>query len=84
VKLALPHLKRKGYLVIFCKDIQPKKKDTHLLHAEIIAELNKIPGMYYRGLKVWADQSAKLFPYGYPFDFVANQIHQYILIFRKY
>lgn len=84
VQKSLPYLKSKGYLVVFCKDLQPKKKETNLLHAKIIDTLNDIPKLYYRGLKIWADQSSKLFPYGYPFDFVANQIHQYILIFRKY
>ena len=84
VEKSLPYLKPKGYLVVFCKDLQPKKKETNLLHAKIIDSLNDIPKLYFRGLKIWADQSSKLFPYGYPFDFVANQIHQYILIFRKY
>ncbi len=84
VQKSLPYLKSKGYLIVFCKDLQPKKKETNLLHAKIIDTLNDIPKLYYRGLKIWADQSSKLFPYGYPFDFVANQIHQYILIFRKY
>ena len=84
VEKSLPYLKTKGYLIVFCKDFQPKKKEANLLHARIIDTLNEIPKLYYRGLKIWADQSSKLFPYGYPFDFVANQIHQYILIFRKY
>jgi len=84
VRSSLKYLKTKGYLVVFCKDMQPKKKTTNLLHAAIIESLNSIEKLYYRGLKIWADQSPKLFPYGYPFDFVANQIHQYILIFRKY
>ena len=84
VEKSLYFLKEKGYLIIFCKDLQPKKKDLHMLHAEIATTLNAIPRLYYRGLKIWADQTVKLFPYGYPFDYVANQIHQYILIFRKY
>lgn len=84
IEKSLPYLKTKGYLVVFCKDMQPKKKETNLLHAQIVDALNEIPELYYRGMKIWADQSVKLFPYGYPFDFVANQIHQYILIFRKY
>lgn len=84
IEKSLQYLKTKGYLIVFCKDMQPKKKETHLLHAEIINSLNEIPKLYYRGMRIWADQSVKLFPYGYPFDFVANQIHQYILIFRKY
>lgn len=84
IEKSLPYLKTKGYLVVFCKDMQPKKKETNLLHAQIVDALNEIPKLYYRGMKIWADQTVKLFPYGYPFDFVANQIHQYILIFRKY
>lgn len=83
VELSLPYLKSKGYIVIFIKDLQPSKKHTNLLHAEIIRNINKIPEINYKGLRIWADRSAKLFPYGYPCSFVANQINQYILIFRK-
>lgn len=83
IDIALPYVKKQGYVVIFVKDLQPHKKETNLLHAEIIGEINKIDKLYYKGMKIWADGSAKMFPYGYPFSFVANQIHQYILVFRK-
>lgn len=83
VELALPYIKFRGYVILFIKDLQPNKKETNLLHADVINELNKIPNLYYKGMKIWADESTKLYPYGYPFSFVANQIHQYILIFRK-
>lgn len=83
VELVLPELKTRGYIVIFIKDLQPHKKQTNLLHAEVVDKLNEIPNIYYKGLKIWADESSKLYPYGYPFSFVPNQIHQYILVFRK-
>lgn len=83
VALALPYLKFRGYVVLFIKDLQPNKKEPNLLHAEVVDSLNRIPNLYYKGMKIWADQSTKLYPYGYPFSFVANQIHQYILVFRK-
>lgn len=83
IELSLPYIKSKGYIVVFIKDLQPSKKQTNLLHSEVINELNLIPTIYYKGMKIWADQSTKLYPYGYPFCFVANQIHQYILVFRK-
>lgn len=83
VELAQTFLKKRGYIVIFIKDLQPKKKDTNLLHSQIISKINEIPNIQYKGLRIWADKSVKLFPYGYPLSFVANQIHQYILIFRK-
>jgi len=83
VELALPYIKFRGHIIIFIKDLQPSKKNTNLLHSEVINKINEISIVYYKGMKIWADQTAKLFPYGYPFSFVANQIHQYILIFRK-
>jgi DNA modification methylase len=83
VEKILPYVKKRGHVVIFIKDLQPNGKNVNLLHAQIIDKLNEIPNLNYKGMRIWADQTAKLFPYGYPFSFVANQIHQYILIFRK-
>lgn len=81
--LSLKKLKKDKYLVLFCKDFQPKGKDTGLLHAEIINKLNEIENVEYRGMRIWHDQAMSLYPFGYPFSFVMNQIHQYVLIFRK-
>lgn len=83
IEKTLPYMKFRGYILVFIKDLQPNKKQTNLLHSEVVAKLNEIPSIYYKGMKIWADESTKLYPYGYPFCFVANQIHQYILIFRK-
>lgn len=83
VEKTLPYIKFRGYVIVFIKDLQPHKKQTNLLHAEVVSALNEIPKLYYKGMKIWADESTKLYPYGYPFSFVANQIHQYILVFRK-
>lgn len=76
-------LKNKGYMVVFCKDFQPQPGNPNLLHADIINELCKIDGLIYRGMRIWHDQAMSLFPFGYPYSFVMNQIHQYILVFRK-
>lgn len=76
-------LKPKGYMVVFCKDLQPQPGAPNLLHADMIRELGKIPGLVYRGMRIWHDQAMSLYPFGYPYSFVMNQIHQYILIFRK-
>lgn len=83
VELSMRYLKKRGYVVVFIKDLQPKGKQLNLLHFEIINKLNEIENLNYKGLKIWSDQNTKLYPYGYPFAFVANQTHQYILIFRK-
>lgn len=83
MELAFSRLKNKGYMVVFCKDFQPRPDQPNLLHAEIIYELCKIENLEYRGMRIWHDQAMSLYPFGYPYSFVMNQIHQYILIFRK-
>lgn len=76
-------LKDKGYLVIFCKDMQPTNRHHNMLHADIVDEICKISNVYFKGYKVWYDKTINLYPYGYPFSYVSNQLHQFILIFRK-
>lgn len=81
--LAVSRLKEKKYLVVFCKDLQPTSERTYLLHADMIDTIRQIPGMIYRGMRIWHDQAADLYPFGYPYAYVMNQMHQYVLIFRK-
>jgi DNA modification methylase len=83
VKKAVNYLKNGRYLVVFTKDFQPTKKSANLLHADIIYKLNEISNLKYVGMKIWADESINLYPYGYPWAYVSNQLHQYILVFRK-
>lgn len=76
-------MKEKGHIVVFIKDMQPNKENTKLLYADVINELNSLKNLKYLETKIWADLNVNLYPYGYPFAFVINQIHQYIMIFRK-
>ncbi|SCL85609.1 DNA methyltransferase [Sporanaerobacter sp. PP17-6a] len=80
---AFSRLKDGGYMVVFCKDFQPQPGEPNLLHADIIYKLCEIDNCIYRGMRIWHDQAMSLYPFGYPYSFVMNQIHQYILIFRK-
>jgi DNA modification methylase len=81
--LALARLKPRGYLVLFAKDLQPTREHHNMLHADIVAELLALPGLSFRGYRIWHDMSQNLYPFGYPFAFVANQVHQFILVFRN-
>jgi len=83
MELSVRMLKNNKYLVVFCKDLQPKGKVANLLHCEVINKLNQIEHLEYKGMRIWHDQAMSLYPFGYPFAFVMNQIHQYILVFRK-
>ncbi len=72
-----------GYLVVFAKDLQPTPEHHGMLHADLAARLPAaIPGLRFRGYKIWADRTVRLYPFGYPYQFVANQLHQYILVFQ--
>ncbi len=76
-------LKNKGHFIIFIKDLQPKKGELNLLHADLIRDIDSVKNIKYLETKIWADQGVNLYPYGYPYSYVSNQIHQYILIFKK-
>ena len=81
--LAVSRLKNKGYVVVFCRDLQPTQERPYLLHADLIEAVGRIPGVVYRGMRIWHDQAVDLYPFGYPYAFVMNQMHQYVLVFRK-
>ena len=80
---AMEHLKPKGYVVIFCKDLQPTEDYHNMIHADVVKTLAEIENLRFRGYKIWYDKSLKLYPFGYPYAYVSNQLHQFSLIFRK-
>ena len=80
---SMKFLKVKGYVVVFCKDLQPTAEYHNLIHADVVNTLAQIPNLRFRGYKIWYDKSLKLYPFGYPYAYVSNQLHQFILIFRK-
>ena len=77
------YLKPKGYIAVFVKDLQPKNGEHNMLHAFIADKLLEIPDISFRGYKIWYDATQKLYPFGYPHAFVANQFHQFVMVFRK-
>ena len=83
VEKNLKFLKNKRYLLVFTKDFQPKPEYHGMLHFDIVSKLNEIKGLYFKGYKIWHDKTINLYPYGYPYAYVGNQLHQFILIFRK-
>ena len=80
---AMEYLKPKGYIVIFCKDLQPTDSYHNMIHADVVETLADVENLRFRGYKIWYDKSLKLYPFGYPYAYVSNQLHQFSLIFRK-
>ena len=79
---------RKGkYMAIIVSDFRDKG-DFISFHSDLIQRLNKatLPEggiLSLQGTKVLIQNHKSLHPYGYPFSYVENIHHQYILIFRK-
>ena len=83
INKSLKYLEKGGHIVVFIKDLQPEDNNPNLLHSDLILDLSNLKSLKYLGTKIWADQSVNLYPYGYPFSYVSNQIHQYILFFKR-
>jgi len=79
-------LKEKKYLCLIVSDFRHKSEYVSF-HSDLIQRIKKLECDDYKlslqGVKVLLQNHKSLLPYGYPFAYVENIHHQYILIFRK-
>lgn len=80
-------LKYGKYMAIVVSDFRDKSEYISF-HSDLIHKMNKsnIPGggiLKLQGTKILLQNHKSLLPYGYPFAYVENIHHQYVLIFRK-
>lgn len=80
-------IKQKGYMCIVVSDFR-NKSEYISFHSDLIQRMNRrtIHGggrLSLQGTKILIQNHKSLLPYGYPFAYVENIHHQYILIFRK-
>ena len=78
-------LKPGKYMCVVVSDFRHKSK-FHAFHADLIHLLtNEKHKQHFqlKGVKILLQNAKKLFPYGYPFSYVENIHHQYVLIFQK-
>ena len=81
IALACNKLKKGKYVAIFAKDMSHNGRMTPI-HCHIIKDMMDIV-LRYKGLTIWYDKTINLYPFGYPYQYVPNQVHQYILVFQK-
>lgn len=74
-------LKHKKYMCLVVSDFRHGSKFVPF-HIDVISCMSEA-GFKLEGITVLAQNVKKLYPYGYPYAFVSNIHHQYILIFRK-
>jgi hypothetical protein len=48
-----------------------------------LAQRAKLHGFVPKGEIIWYQAGTRLRPYGYPFAYIPNIAHQYIVIFQK-
>lgn len=80
-------LKKDKYMAIVVSDFR-NKSEFISFHSDLIYRINKlrIDNNYIislQGVKILLQNHKSLLPYGYPFAYVENIHHQYILIFKK-
>lgn len=80
-------IKPKKYMCIVVCDFRNKSQFISF-HSDLIQEINHRETedgfkLYLQGVKVLLQNHKTLLPYGYPFAYVENIHHQYVLIFRK-
>ena len=68
-------------MAIIVSDFRVKSKYV-MFHSDLIQELDRI-GLEHRGLIILHQRHKKVYPYGYPYSYVPNIHHQYILIIQK-
>lgn len=75
------------YMAIIVSDFRDKGEYISF-HSDLIQKLNhhKVEGggnLVLQGTKILVQNHKSLLPYGYPFSYVENIHHQYVLLFRK-
>jgi DNA modification methylase len=70
-----------GHLCIVLGDFRHKSR-YYMLHADIAHEM-EARGFTLKGLKVLYQRHKRVFPYGFPYAYVPNLHHQYIVILAK-
>jgi DNA modification methylase len=74
-------LRPKGYMAVIVRNAYQKGRYCYTnIH---LAEQAESVGFVLKGEKIWYQAGTRLRPYGYPFAYVPNIAHQYIVILQK-
>lgn len=73
---------RKGrYMCVIVSDFRHRSR-FYPFHSDLYGRLEPL-GLHLKGIKILYQSQKSVFPYGYPFAYVPNIHHQYILILQK-
>jgi len=74
-------LKPEKYMCIIVSDFR-HKSDYHMFHSDLANRLST-ELFTLKGITILYQKFKRIFPYGYPYSYVPNIHHQYILILQK-
>ena len=74
-------LKPEKYVCIIVSDFR-HKSDYHMFHSDLANRLST-ELFTLKGITILYQKFKRIFPYGYPYSYVPNIHHQYILILQK-
>lgn len=74
-------LKPRKYMVVIVSDFRDKSR-FYMFHADLVGALEKY-GLELRGLNILYQRHKRIFPYGYPYAYVPNIHHQYMIILQN-
>jgi adenine-specific DNA methylase len=76
-------LQNNGFCAVIVMDIR-KKSNFYPFHSDLANKLTDI-GFKLRDIIIWDRQKEynNLKPLGYPYSFIVNKVHEYVLIFEK-
>lgn len=75
-------LKKDKYIAIVVSDFRKSEK-YYMFHSDLSNILEQKSTFVLKGIKILYQRHKSIFPYGYPYSFVPNVHHQYVLIFKN-
>jgi DNA modification methylase len=69
------------YMVVVVADFRHKSR--YILYHADIAQIMQDVGFTTKGITIFVKNAKKLYPYGYPYEYVPNIHHEYIMAFKK-
>jgi len=79
--LCHPVLTNGGHMCLIVGDFRDGSR-YHMFHADLAQAMEK-RGFVLKGLTILYQRHKRIFPYGYPYAYVSNLHHQYIMILKK-
>jgi DNA modification methylase len=76
-----PLVRKRGYIVIIIRDAYQASR--YIFAGYDVTKRAERAGFVPKGDIIWYQSGSRLRPYGYPYAYVPNIVHQHILVLRK-